>query len=44
MDIEKKGPNGAPLPEIVNETSIYDEGIFYRLFDVAELVRWKMSD
>ena len=30
--------------KIVNETSIYDGGIFYRLFEVAEAVRWKMSD
>jgi hypothetical protein len=34
MDIEK----------IANDTSIHDEGMFYRLFDVAERVRWKMSD
>jgi hypothetical protein len=28
----------------VNETNIYDDGLFYRLFAEAELVRWKMSD
>jgi hypothetical protein len=28
----------------VDEKSIYDGGIFYRLFAEAELVRWKMAD
>jgi hypothetical protein len=28
----------------VDETSIYDHGLFYRLFAEAELVRWKMAE
>lgn len=28
----------------VTEQSIYDEGLFYQLFDESELVRWKMID
>jgi hypothetical protein len=32
------------IEPIANETSIYDDGLFYRLFDEAERVRWKMTD
>ena len=28
----------------MNESNIHDDGIFYRLFDEAEAVRWKMVD
>jgi hypothetical protein len=28
----------------MNETNIHDDGIFYRLFDEAETVRWKMTE
>ena len=28
----------------MNESNIFDDGIYYRLFAEAELVRWKMSD
>lgn len=29
---------------IVEETNVYDDGLFYRLFAEAELVRWKMAE
>ncbi len=32
------------IEQAANEVSIYDEGLFYRLFDEAERVRWKMTD
>src|SRR4051812_2455912 len=34
MDIEK----------VTNDKSVYDDGVFYRLYKEAEIVRWKMSD
>ena len=32
------------IERIVDEKNIHDEAIFYRLYDEAELVRWKMTD
>jgi hypothetical protein len=32
------------IEKSVDERSIYDDGIYYRLFAEAELVRWKMTD
>jgi hypothetical protein len=32
------------VEKIADERSIYDDGIYYRLFAEAELVRWKMAD
>jgi hypothetical protein len=32
------------IDNTADEASIYDDAIFYRLFDEAEAVRWKMAD
>lgn len=32
------------IDPIAFETNVHDDGLFYRLFDEAEAVRWKMAD
>jgi len=32
------------IEPIAFDTNIHDDGLFYRLFDEAETVRWKMAD